>query len=93
MAVQVIKANVKRPEEMDLSKIFSRLRQGRNITEEVLDAGIKRYITESDPNVTPSEIAISFQNLKKELNSDNMNWKIFVKGLRIIGVDEITVLV
>lgn len=62
--------------------------EGSNSYLAVFNVLLERYIIRSGINQNLKEISSVRGNLKKELLKSSMSWKIFIKGMRFLGVEK-----
>lgn len=62
--------------------------EGSNSYLSVFNVLLERYIVRSGINQNLKEISSVRGNLKKELLKSSMSWKIFIKGMRFLGVEK-----
>jgi hypothetical protein len=92
MSVTVVHIGINRPTEINtLSQAWRKILKDKNINEEELKKRIQAFVIR--PGQDSHDAAGAAANVAKELASDHMSWNAYVKGLTLIGIDEITMLV
>ncbi len=91
MAVTLVKFPIAHVDEnTTLGSAFRKILRDKAITEQMLRQKVEVYAT----NVPiESDRAVVVNNIMKELTGVDISWKVFTKGLKILGVDDITMLV
>lgn len=92
MTLSVIRIGVNQPNVINnLSQAWRQILKNKGVTEQQLTERVEDFTATADKSTFDS--AKAALNLEKELASDNMTWNVFVKGLLILGIDDITLLV
>lgn len=91
MAVTLVRIGINRPAETNsLAEAWRKILKDKNISEEELGKRIRAFVIR--PGAEAREADTAAANLTKELASESMSWNVYVKGLTLLGVDEVMML-
>lgn len=69
-----------------LANLFRKILSSNDVRSDRFNSLLERYITRANIPSNIKEVSSVRGNLKKELTKTSMSWKVFIKGIKFLGV-------